>query len=62
MGLDTVDLLAGERNKDTEFGLGPWTAVGTEMMGLGAADYWGGETKKSLNLGWALGLRWGRSC
>ena len=34
MGLGVVDWWVGERNKNTEFGVGPWTAVGRKLLPL----------------------------
>ena len=60
MGLDDVDLWVRERNKNTEFGLGPWTAVGRKLV-----ESWVwvmltsglGKEVKTLNLGLVLGLQ-----
>ena len=35
MGLGDVDFGVGETNKNTEFGLGPWTAVGRKLLSNG---------------------------
>ena len=35
MGLGAVDLWVGETNKNAEFGLDPWTAVGRELWSNG---------------------------
>ena len=49
MGLGAVDLQVWERNKNTEFGMGPWTAVrkSNRVMGLGAVDLCVGERNKT---------------
>ena len=40
MGLGAVDLWVGERNKNTEFGMGPWTAVRRKLQGNGVGCCW----------------------
>ena len=35
MGLGDVDFGVGETNKNTEFGLGPWTGVGRKLLSNG---------------------------
>ena len=64
MCLGAVDLWLGETNKNTEIGLGPWTAVGRKLVELRVwvlLTYGSGKEIKTLNSGWALGLQWGWS-
>ena len=60
-GLGVVDLLwVGERNKNTEFGLGPWTAVRRKLVESWVwvlLTYGSGKEIKTLNSGWVLGLQ-----
>ena len=49
MGLGAVDFGVGETNKNTEFGLGPWTGVGRKLLsnGIGCSCLlgWGNKLK-----------------
>ena len=65
MGLGVLGLWVGERNKNTEFGLGPWTAVRRKLVESWVwvlLTYESGTQAKPLNSGWVPGLQYeGRS-
>ena len=49
MGLGAVDLWVGERKKNTEFGVGPWTAMKRALFCNGIGR-WAGHGNPSLCL------------
>ena len=60
MELCAADVWVGERDKNHEFGLGPWTAVTRSLVIQGfwvLLAYGSGKETQVLNLGWALGLQ-----